>query len=75
MDQKNQLANETPINKKKMPTFKCCCGTEILIVPDISAMGTAIKEHVDEHRKITGKRITQELLAQQVLKALSEHFC
>jgi len=75
MDQENQLSNKTPKNKKKMPTFKCCCGTEILIVPDLPAMGSAIKEYVEEHRKITGKRITQEILAQRILQALSEHFC
>ena len=75
MDQENQLNKKTPTNRKKMPIFKCGCGTEILIVPDLRAMGSAIKEHVEEHRKITGKRITQEFLAQQIIHALSEHIC
>ncbi len=74
MGQENQITDEASISSKKMPIFTCCCGTKILIVPDIYEMSKAIREHVEEHRKITGKRITQEILAQQVLSALSDHF-
>jgi hypothetical protein len=57
-----------------MPVFTCSCGTKILIVPDIQEMDKAIKVHETEHKRLTGKRITQEFITQQILKALSEHF-
>jgi hypothetical protein len=37
--------------KEYMPTIKCECGAEILLVPDLPAMDRAIKTHADEHRK------------------------
>ncbi len=56
-----------------MPIFKCSCGVEILIVPDIAEMGRALRNHEIEHRRLTGNRITQEKLAQEILKTLSQH--
>jgi hypothetical protein len=38
-------------HKKSMPTVRCVCGVEILVVPDLKAMNRAIKKHVAEHRK------------------------
>jgi|GEM_PF-3352275 len=64
----------TEAQKRKMPVFTCSCGTEILIVPDLKQMDKAIKTHENEHRRLTGKRITQEIITQQILKTLSEHF-
>ena len=34
-----------------MPTIRCICGLEILVVPDLKAMNRAIKNHVAEHKK------------------------
>jgi hypothetical protein len=61
-------------NRQKMPVFTCSCGTNILIVPDLKEMDKAIKHHETEHKRLTGKLITQEYVTQQILKALSEHF-
>ena len=36
---------------KKMPTFRCVCGCQILVVPDLKAMNRAIKNHLAEHKK------------------------
>jgi hypothetical protein len=43
-----------------MPIFNCVCGTNILIVPDLAEMNRAIKNHVIEHKKLTGLRLTEE---------------
>jgi hypothetical protein len=37
--------------QKGMPTIRCICGLEILVVPDLKAMKRAIKNHVAEHKK------------------------
>ena len=38
-------------HKTRMPTVKCVCGFEILVVPDLKAMDRAIRNHVAEHKK------------------------
>ncbi|MCW3995773.1 MAG: hypothetical protein NWE98_06455 [Candidatus Bathyarchaeota archaeon] len=58
--------------KSKMPVFECWCGSRILIVPDTVAMGNAIKNHIIVHKKVTGQRITEATLTQEVLKVLSK---
>lgn len=58
--------------RKKMPIFNCLCGTKILIVPDLPAMSKVIKNHLVEHKKITGKCLTEEILSQGILIAISE---
>jgi hypothetical protein len=37
--------------KGSLPTIKCECGAEILVLPDLQAMNRAIKAHVAEHKK------------------------
>lgn len=37
--------------KERLPTIKCECGAEILLVPDLPAMNRAIKAHAAEHGK------------------------
>jgi hypothetical protein len=66
-------------NKKGMPTVRCDCGFEILVVPDSKAMSIAIKNHVAEHKKASesSKRILApgsltEFLTEQVLIRASE---
>jgi hypothetical protein len=71
MTQENHITKSL---KAKMPVYTCSCGTEILIVPDLKEMDKAIKTHETEHRKLTGKRITQEFITQQILQTMSEHF-
>ncbi len=36
---------------ERLPTIKCECGAEILLLPDLKAMNRAIKAHVAEHKK------------------------
>jgi hypothetical protein len=56
----------------KMPVYICDCGTRILIVPDVSAMNEAIRNHLDIHRKLTGKALAEEDLAKRIIGCLSE---
>jgi hypothetical protein len=37
--------------KLKLPTIKCECGYEILLLPDLQAMGQAIEKHALDHKK------------------------
>jgi hypothetical protein len=36
---------------ERLPTIKCDCGEEILLLPDLQAMNNAIKNHAFEHFK------------------------
>ena len=38
--------------KEGLPIIICECGAEILVVPDLQAMNSAIKTHVANHRKL-----------------------
>lgn len=53
-----------------MPVFNCPCGTKILIVPDLDGMNRAIKNHLIEHKKLTGLGLTEEQLTQEILKVI-----
>jgi hypothetical protein len=46
------LSNKQPKqpSKHNLPTIKCECGHEILLIPDIVEMGKAIEEHASEHK-------------------------
>ena len=55
---------------RKMPVFNCQCGMKILLVPDLTAMGKAIKNHLIEHKRLTGSDLTEEILTQEILKVL-----
>jgi hypothetical protein len=46
-----------------LPTIKCSCGAEILVLPDLEAMNTALKNHVEAHRKANPKASEAELSA------------
>ena len=60
--------------KKRMFVFRCSCGDKILVIPDVKEMTKAIKNHLIEHRKLTGERVTEEILTQEILKALGEYY-
>jgi hypothetical protein len=53
-------------HKTSMPIIRCVCGFEILVVPDLRAMGRAIKNHVAKHKKACAKKLT-DFLTEQVL--------
>lgn len=56
--------------KQHIPTIKCECGYEFLLIPDSKAMGKAIENHVLEHKNKYGlseeeaQNIEESLIAQ-----------
>jgi hypothetical protein len=62
-------------NKKGMPTIRCVCGTNILVVPDLKAMNRAIKKHVAKHKQVDYGLVLDSLddfLTEQILVAASK---
>ena len=55
-----------------MPVYHCTCGRSLLIVPDISEMEKAIRKHLAQHKKITGKAISEYDLTENIIACLSE---
>ena len=58
-----------------MPTIRCVCGCEILVVPDLKAMDRAIRNHVAEHKQMDyglAFDSLEEFLAEQILIVASE---
>jgi hypothetical protein len=67
----SKTARNTRNVSKRMPVFTCECGATILIVPDVRAMNRAVKEHLPQHKKATGKYLTEDALTQKIIKTLS----
>ena len=59
-----------PKKTRKMPIFKCSCGIEILIIPDMPEMNKAIKAHITEHKRVTGKQLKEENFTEDILKTI-----
>ena len=57
---------------EKMPVFCCSCGVKILIVPDIPEMNKAIKNHLIEHKRLSGQILTEDHLIQEILSTIIE---
>jgi hypothetical protein len=55
----------------KMPILHCDCGMDILISPDLHAMNIAINNHLYEHKKVSGKDLTEDQLTQRILQTLA----
>ena len=66
---------KTASHKKRVPTVRCICGSEILVVPDLKAMNRAIKNRVVEHKQARdgSDRLDSltEFLTQQMLTVTS----
>jgi hypothetical protein len=73
LQQKKEANAQRTQNAKKMPLYKCSCGTEILIIPNLAAMVTAIHNHIAEHKKITGQSLNEEEITQGILKTICEN--
>ncbi len=58
--------------KRKMPIYRCSCGVDLLIVPDIPNMVLAIRAHLIEHQVITGKWLTEARLTKEIISCLSD---
>ena len=67
-------ANQHLPTKEKMPIYTCCCGIKILIIPDLSAMNKAIKNHVNKHKELTGSPIRYEYIVEKIIETLSEYY-
>ena len=70
--------NRITSNKDKLSLIKCECGAEILLIPDLKAMGIAIEEHAEQHKskiadaekaEAEADRIRNLLIMQVLLKA------
>ncbi len=54
-----------------MPTIRCTCGSEILVVPDVKAMSVAIENHaVNKHKQSIDSATA--FLTEQVLKVAAK---
>ena len=67
------------VSRKGMPTIRCVCGAEMLVVPDLNAMNRAVENHVAEHGQMgksggNGQMAPRKLrlfLIRQILTAAS----
>jgi hypothetical protein len=73
-----KLMRLAKLSNLSLPMIKCCCGAEILLVPNVKLMSEAIEAHVEEHMKkaksqkeaeAEAKRIGDFLLVQVLSKA------
>jgi hypothetical protein len=51
------------IRTSSLPVIHCRCGAEILVVPDVKAMGIAIDAHVEKCRIAKHRRNITECIA------------
>ena len=73
--QKKASTNSECYNEEihgKIPVFSCSCGVKILIIPDFPEMNKAIKNHIAEHRKLSGQILTEDDLTDQILKVIMD---
>jgi len=45
-----------------MPIVECTCGAKILVVPDVTAMKRAIKNHKAKHKSVNEQDLTEKIL-------------
>ncbi len=48
---KDELVGKDRKLAERLPTIKCICGAQILLLPDLKVMNHAIEFHVAYHRK------------------------
>ena len=67
-----QVTSKEPFESEsgKMPIYECWCGTKILVVPDLFEMARAIKNHQVEHKRLTGERLSEDKLIQEILNVI-----
>ena len=53
----------------KMHIFHCSCGEDILIVPTVKAMNTALRNHITRH---PGQFLTEQVLVEAMLKLIAD---
>jgi CheY-like chemotaxis protein len=75
-----KISLEELCHSASLPTIKCPCGEQILVIPDLCAMNRAIENHATKYRrkrlsdrKDTDEHVNiKELLTKQLLKVTSE---
>jgi DNA-binding NarL/FixJ family response regulator len=75
-----KISLEERSNSASLPTIKCTCGEQILVIPNLGAMNRAIENHAVNHRRkglSDGKKSdvyvnVKELLIKELLKVTSE---
>ena len=68
---KNFAINTEKTNS--MNIFKCSCGANILILPDLPEMDRAILAHITEHKRITGQRLSEDIIMQLIIRTITEY--
>jgi hypothetical protein len=63
-DQENDCSSTDKIERKNA-YYTCSCGVRILIVPDLATMNKAIKNHVIEHKRLTGLTLRYDFLVEK----------
>jgi hypothetical protein len=70
---KTKTVNAQETAHQKMPILNCTCGEKILVVPDLRAMNTAVKKHLDKHKNAGDNAVSEQTLTDEILKVLAEN--
>ncbi len=72
-----ELGEKYSVHHMLMPTIRCLCGSEILVVPNLKAMDIAITKHVANHKhsRDDPKKLTNFLTEQVLIKASKIQTC
>jgi hypothetical protein len=68
----SRIPNKKKSKSKGLPTVKCVCGAEILLVPDVKLMSKALEAHVEEHKRKFKNAKEAEIEAQCIMDDLIE---
>jgi hypothetical protein len=63
-------AGRTNNVQKKILIYRCICGAEIHISPDLSTMNETIQNHVLNHNRLGGHHLTEDSLTHEILKVV-----
>jgi hypothetical protein len=74
----NRVSSKKSGGNNTMPTIQCCCGAEILLVPNVKLMSEAIEAHIEVHKKkfkaqkeadAEAERVRDDLITKVLIKA------
>ena len=65
--------SQNQISRPNLPTVKCKCGYEILLIPDIKAMSRAIENHLQDHEQKQTNQIKHGKEIEKLRDALIVH--
>ncbi len=76
---KNKFGDKDRELAKRLPTIRCECGTQILLLPDLKIMDHAIRVHVDyhiskekdKHKKTAKATHIRQILVEQLFETAS----